>query len=1270
MIPTIDGSGIGNVMSTYTAEPVLPSKDEGVRKRGGPANSMQQQQFAFFPQGFASAHGRLKDSAGSGSCGARTTDFTIKVPPDAAGVCTGGTTTITRGAESDAALSTLCLNSTQPQGDAMRIQAAPTNKNASFSRKQHAAVCPPPPPSDRRSVNVCIGESVGGVLSLADGPKCFSNEFGMKWNSTESTERFADAAAAEEPLANKSEFPKTRGGTQTPAVPGSTKGTVRVHEIDSRIRWHDWINELTINLSSILTSTGTTPMIRHGLTDVLQDCAGDLGYAMFPFPGVNCHKLVGVGGPDFGAPPVLAHPDEFKNPSSYLKLYGDPFCCVANTELHSDSLTPMFSGDTGNWQCLNCGNMNFPRRYRCNKCRRNRDREGDRIVGSYVRKVHEIHRKAYNLQLLSVDTKVGGGGNAGSGRRQQHNNYSGNVSMNKNINSMNKNINTKNNNNFIHHHFTGGSAMYAGRSSSSGGCAGTGVFAKNVSNQQQGDTERPAPQRYVNNSGSRSYTHMSNTAVRNENVCGGAGCSSSTSIPATSGSSANKKDLSNNANSGPTTSGQMIHKNYSLHNQKNHGVSTAGHENTAHVNLFATASAGDSKTMLPSGGCGSGRVISTTNEIVNNDRCNPHNATADAHTNNVGCASVNPNMTSSKDALHKGSTPLNRQPLQQEKNHTNVSNYSLQQQHMMPVAAGTHNNATARTHNTPGGTKNKAAMKVVIDDSSNSCCSRVDVDRSSMIKDSNDHSNQQQYIIRNRDSSAKDSSTDATNTSTTDNTATAINNITYDNNSICDKIVASAAVLPTNIAVQINNPRVSSEPSWSPQDATRSGSSHCSPSQTSISVRDRHIGVSLESNSHSSARVMATAADYVSNGTPLHSSILRNNYGTYNDSSGFGVTGAVAAAERGDVVQLPLQCAKVITSPLPLQSTQHVDIDGRHQQRSSDFTKPDFGIMTAMTYNNDHNNVATPIYSGATRKMMEDTNDFDNPHNQFVQPHRQYAPHRQCVPTCSSSNSSPMASYGGQQQKHNLQTTGTHLLYQLSGTNKSPTSAAQLSPSLQLQLHSACDDRGDEPVLLQHRPSQQQRVSVMNYNMQDSDNADHHLDHSSSATGVRNNDVAAVDDVELRRMLLLEYSRSGLDGRTNDTTLALNNTTMPVNKKLNNTASPPKCSATIHTDGTIFSDHMVCTGSRSGLHNALDSRSEKTGCLDVSAGTGSNGGSGRFVHAAFRANESAACTEDHDDGSTVGTDARNPLVYLVAHDDSVKWLIEALAAAAYCSAFV
>eukprot|EP01071_Lankesteria_metandrocarpae_P011004 Lankesteria_metandrocarpae@DN5396_c0_g1_i7.p1 len=149
MIPTIDGSGIGNVMSTYTAEPVLPSKDEGVRKRGGPANSMQQQQFAFFPQGFASAHGRLNDSAGSGSCGARTTDFTIKVPPDAAGVCTGGTTTITRGAESDAALSTLCLNSTQPQGDAMRIQAAPTNKNASFSRKQHAAVCSPPPPSGR-----------------------------------------------------------------------------------------------------------------------------------------------------------------------------------------------------------------------------------------------------------------------------------------------------------------------------------------------------------------------------------------------------------------------------------------------------------------------------------------------------------------------------------------------------------------------------------------------------------------------------------------------------------------------------------------------------------------------------------------------------------------------------------------------------------------------------------------------------------------------------------------------------------------------------------------------------------------------------------------------------------------------------------------------------------------------------------------------------------------------------------------------------------------
>lgn len=69
-----------------------------------------------------------------------------------------------------------------------------------------------------------------------------------------------------------------------------------------------------------------------------------------------------LGGPDFAAPKVLVHPAEFKNPSSFLKIYGDPLCSKG-----MGGRTPRREGD-GNWTCASCRCINFPRRFRCNKC--------------------------------------------------------------------------------------------------------------------------------------------------------------------------------------------------------------------------------------------------------------------------------------------------------------------------------------------------------------------------------------------------------------------------------------------------------------------------------------------------------------------------------------------------------------------------------------------------------------------------------------------------------------------------------------------------------------------------------------------------------------------------------------------------------------------------------------------------------------------------------------------------------------------------------------
>jgi hypothetical protein len=93
-----------------------------------------------------------------------------------------------------------------------------------------------------------------------------------------------------------------------------------------------------------------------------------------------------------GAPIVLAHPEEFKNPSSFLKVYGDPLCIHLNDE---KTVTSILRGKNGNWGCQRCGNVNYPRRFRCNKCNELRSAKGDAVVSEYVLNVYEQHVKFY-----------------------------------------------------------------------------------------------------------------------------------------------------------------------------------------------------------------------------------------------------------------------------------------------------------------------------------------------------------------------------------------------------------------------------------------------------------------------------------------------------------------------------------------------------------------------------------------------------------------------------------------------------------------------------------------------------------------------------------------------------------------------------------------------------------------------------------------------------------------------------------------------------------
>lgn len=85
---------------------------------------------------------------------------------------------------------------------------------------------------------------------------------------------------------------------------------------------------------------------------------------------------------------ALVSPDEFKNPSSFLRVYGDPLASSARRGFHGPQVL-----QDGNWRCENCSNINFPRRQRCNKCQCLRGASGDAAVLQYAHRVYEMLSK-------------------------------------------------------------------------------------------------------------------------------------------------------------------------------------------------------------------------------------------------------------------------------------------------------------------------------------------------------------------------------------------------------------------------------------------------------------------------------------------------------------------------------------------------------------------------------------------------------------------------------------------------------------------------------------------------------------------------------------------------------------------------------------------------------------------------------------------------------------------------------------------------------------
>ena len=73
-----------------------------------------------------------------------------------------------------------------------------------------------------------------------------------------------------------------------------------------------------------------------------------------------------------------------KDPSSYLVKFGDPLAAQGARK-------QIVEGVDGNWKCVGCWNLNFPRRSRCNKCNAHRPAEADAAVADYTLRVLQEH---------------------------------------------------------------------------------------------------------------------------------------------------------------------------------------------------------------------------------------------------------------------------------------------------------------------------------------------------------------------------------------------------------------------------------------------------------------------------------------------------------------------------------------------------------------------------------------------------------------------------------------------------------------------------------------------------------------------------------------------------------------------------------------------------------------------------------------------------------------------------------------------------------------
>lgn len=184
--------------------------------------------------------------------------------------------------------------------------------------------------------------------------------------------------------------------------------------------WVDMWSSTVLNdlLENILKTHKETSTINNLVIFVLYKCLRIVYTATLQCQTSRIHEAIvdeatellqpylnADGRSKYTPPTMLAHPEEFKNPSSFLKLYGDPLCTLAQTTKHHSINHNPLKEQNGNWVCKNekCKNLNFPRRFKCFRCQTRRDAEGDKKVGLYARQVFQFLKDLPKYALLGTN---------------------------------------------------------------------------------------------------------------------------------------------------------------------------------------------------------------------------------------------------------------------------------------------------------------------------------------------------------------------------------------------------------------------------------------------------------------------------------------------------------------------------------------------------------------------------------------------------------------------------------------------------------------------------------------------------------------------------------------------------------------------------------------------------------------------------------------------------------------------------------------------------